>query len=273
MSGICFNTSTIRNCGLTLPQKIELVAAVGYDAVELWVSEINDYLHAGGTLTALRQMVKQNSLQVINLIAFPEWGSPDPDTRQAALQETVAIFETAQTLGCPYVAAPPAGLTARSDIPLRDLADRYQALIDATAHLLVTPLLEFWGHSRTLGSLRDALEIMRLLDNPETLLLADVFHMAKTPGSTELLATLDAKRLGLFHLNDYPLVDDIRKLSDAERIYPGDGVAPLPQIIDTLRGNGYTGMYSLELFNEGYEAMGAEHVARTGLARMRALLS
>jgi 2-keto-myo-inositol isomerase len=272
MSLYCFNTSTIRNCGLSLREKIEIIAQAGYGAIELWVAEIEAYLKDGGSLAQLKAMAEKNELKVVNLIAFPQWASPDDQVRQDALAEAVAIFETARVLDCPYVAAPPMGLTERTDIPLADIAGRYRDLMAATAHLPVKPLLEFWGHSQTLGSLREALEIMNILDDPEVLLLADVFHMAKTPGSFELLKELNGAQLGLFHLNDYPQADDIRDLSDAERVYPGDGVAPLGQIFATLDEIGYTGMYSLELFNKGYEEAGAVQVAQTGMAKMKQVL-
>ena len=272
MSIYCFNTSTIRNCGLTLQEKIEITARAGYDAIELWVAEIAAYLSEGGSLKALKAMAAQNNLKVVNLIAFPQWASPDTQQRQKALAEAVDIFETAQALDCPYVAAPPMGLTERTDIPLRDIAARYRDLMAATAHLPVKPLLEFWGHSKTLGSLKEALEIIDILADPEILLLADVFHMAKTPGSFELLKGLTGAQLGLFHLNDYPQADDIGQLTDAQRVYPGDGAAPLGHIFEILRQIGYTGMYSLELFNQEYEAAGAAQVAQTGLAKMRQVL-
>ena len=124
MSVYCFNTSTIRNCGLTLQKKIEITAQAGYEAIELWVAEIETYLSDGGSLEALKAMVTQNQLKVVNLIAFPQWASPDAEQRQQALAEAVDIFETAQALDCPYVAAPPMGLTERTDIPLSDIAER-----------------------------------------------------------------------------------------------------------------------------------------------------
>lgn len=87
----------------------------------------------------------------------------------------------------------------------------------------------------------------------------------------ELLGELNGAQIGLFHVNDYPDTADIRQISDAQRLYPGDGVAPIRQIFDTLKQIGYTGMYSLELFHKEYEEAGAEHVAQTGLAKMKHL--
>ena len=52
------------------------------------------------------------------------------------------------------------------------------------------------------------------------------------------------------HLNDYPQAADSSTLNDGNRIYPGDGVAPLRQILRDLRDNGFRGYLSLELFNK-----------------------
>jgi len=272
IAAYCLNTSSIRNCGLGLQEKIELVARVGYGAIELWIDEIETYLTKEGTLSELRAILNQNAINVPNLIAFFNWAIPDAQQREKALKEAINVFEIAQTLACPYVAAPPAGIGDREDIPPVDLAGYYQDLLEATQKTNVKPLLEFWGHSKTLGSLRETMEVLNILGNPEVRLLGDVFHMAKTEDSLELLGKLDGTQAGLFHINDYPNAPDIRQLTDDQRLYPGDGVAPLQKIIDTLKRIGYTGMYSLELFNEKYEEAGAMHVAETGLAKMKQLL-
>ena len=58
------------------------------------------------------------------------------------------------------------------------------------------------------------------------------------------------------HLNDYPQAADSSTLNDGNRIYPGDGVAPLRQILRDLRDSGFRGHFSLELFNK--EVLGEE---------------
>ena len=193
----CLNTSTIRNCGLNIQEKIELAAQVGYDGIELWVAEIETYLADGGTLSQLLATLDQNGIKVPNLIAFFEWANPEARQREKALEEARQVFEMAQALACPYVAAPPSGITDREDIPLADIAGYYQDLLAATQAIKAKPLLEFWGNSKTLGALKEAMEILNLLDDPEVLLLADVFHMAKTAGSTALLGELNGAQLGI----------------------------------------------------------------------------
>lgn len=271
MWSYCLNTSTIRNCGLDLEQEIRLTASVGYQGIELWVSEIESFIKKGGSLSQLRSWIESSGIKVPNLIAFFQWANPDSSVRASALEEAKRIFEMANAIGCEFVAAPPFGVTDRTDIPLSDIASYFSDLISATESTGAKPLLEFWGHSKTLGSLKDCLQVLNMVNDPEAKLLVDIFHMSKTEGSFELFQQLQAGQIGLIHVNDYPYAPDLKQLKDSQRVYPGDGVAPLKQIFDTLRRVNYNGMISLELFNEEYEKSGAEHVARTGLEKMKAL--
>ena len=60
--------------------------------------------------------------------------------------------------------------------------------------------------------------------------------------------------------------------TDADRVYPGDGILDLGEMISILKDAGYTGVISLELFNPSYWAEDAAEVARIGLEKMKAVL-
>jgi sugar phosphate isomerase/epimerase len=71
-------------------------------------------------------------------------------------------------------------------------------------------------------------------------------------------------------MNDYPADPPREKILDEHRVYPGDGVAPLPQLFRELRDIGYTGMLSLELFSKVLWKQDPAEVAKTGLAKTKA---
>jgi sugar phosphate isomerase/epimerase len=73
-------------------------------------------------------------------------------------------------------------------------------------------------------------------------------------------------------MNDYPDSPPRAEISDAHRVYPGDGVAPFKQILRNLRDVGFHGFLSLELFNRDYWAQDPLTVARTGLEKMKAVV-
>ena len=265
----CLNTSTIRACGLDVTDEIKLAGQAGYEGIELWLSEIDAYVDDGGRLPKLKELLQRQGLQAPNIIAFFQWANPDKKVRKRELEEARRVFVLAGELDCMYVAAPPAGIVDMAELPLEDIAEYYRDLLEVAKDIGVKPLLEFWGHSKILGSLKEAMQVLNMVDDPEAALLADVFHMAKAGDDFEFLGKLKGTELGLFHVNDYPDVPNISKLKDDARVYPGDGVAPLGRILDILKKIGYSGMLSLELFNKEYQKSGAENVVRTGMEKMR----
>ena len=59
-------------------------------------------------------------------------------------------------------------------------------------------------------------------------------------------------------------------MNDSDRIYPGDGIAPMSQILNAVGGHGRSIVLSLELFNRDYWKLDPMEVAKTGLAKMKA---
>jgi sugar phosphate isomerase/epimerase len=262
----CLNTSTIKGQGLSLLEEIALTARGGYDGIEPWVNELDAYAAAGGDLDDLGRRLADLGLQVPNLIGFFAWAVDDDARRAEALTEARRCFDLARRVGARYVAAPPMGVTD-GGLCLDAAAARYRDLLAIGADYGVTPILEFWGMAKSLGRFSECLYVAAESGRRDAVILADVFHIYRGGGNFAALRLAGPETLGLFHLNDYPA----GATRDDERVYPGDGVAPLPQILADLRHAGFQGMLSLELFNPAYYAQDADTVARTGLAKMRAL--
>jgi sugar phosphate isomerase/epimerase len=100
--------------------------------------------------------------------------------------------------------------------------------------------------------------------------LPDVYHLYKGGSDFAGLGLLSARAIGIFHVNDYPKIDRA-KINDADRVYPGDGIAPLKEVFAALRAMGYRGFVSLELFNREYWKQDPHTVAKTGLEKMKAV--
>ena len=60
--------------------------------------------------------------------------------------------------------------------------------------------------------------------------------------------------------------------TDADRVYPGDGILDLGQMISILEEAGYAGVISLELFNPNYWEQDPTEIARIGLEKMQTVL-
>ena len=75
----------------------------------------------------------------------------------------------------------------------------------------------------------------------------------------------------VFHMNDYPAKPPRDVIADKDRVYPGDGVAPIVDVLQTLHNIGFDGYLSIELFNPTYWSQDPHEVARTALTKLKAL--
>jgi 2-keto-myo-inositol isomerase len=133
----------------------------------------------------------------------------------------------------------------------------------------VVPELEFWGTSANLNRLAQAVFVAMETGHPKACVLADVFHLYKGGSGFLGLRMLGGNALQVFHMNDYPATPPRETIVDRDRVYPGDGIAPMNQILADLRRTNPALVLSLELFNPAYWKGDPLETARTGLAKMK----
>ncbi len=268
----CLNTSTIRGQGLGLVDEIAVTARAGYQGIEPWIRELDQYVESGGGLDELARRIEDRGLSVENAIGFFEWVVDDDALRAKGFEEARRNMEMVSRIGCRRLAAPPYGATGVSGLDLRRAAERYRELLELGDRYGVTPMVEFWGPSQSLGRLSEALYVAAESGRRDACVLADVFHMFKGGSPYEGLRLVGPGTIALLHVNDFPGGLKRQDAADADRVYAGDGVAPLPAIFKDLYDVGFRGPVSLELFNEAYWRRDALAVARTGLAKLRAVV-
>jgi 2-keto-myo-inositol isomerase len=267
--GYCLNTSTLRGHKLPLVEEVEIAAESGYQANEPWVDEIRRHQEGGGALSDLRKRIADLGLNVVSAIGFANWIVDDDRQRAQGLETARHDMQLVQQIGGTRIAAPPAGATNQTNMDLRRVAERYRALLEVGSREGVVPELELWGFSKTLGRLGEVAYVVVECGHPQACLLPDVFHVYKGGSDFNGFRLLSGRSMFSFHMNDYPAEPPRETISDADRVYPGDGVAPLGPLLQGLAGNGYQGVLSLELFNHRYWMQDPREVARTGLAKMR----
>ena len=267
--GYCLNTSTIRGQKLPLTAEIDIAARAGYRGIEPWVNEVDQHVQSGGTLADLRKRTTDQGLSVESLIGFAEWVVDDDERRAKGLEEARRIMEMCNGIGATRLAAPPAGVSEKDKLDLDTIARRYRVLLELGEQHGVVPQLELWGFARVLSRLSEVAYVAIQANHPKACILADSYHLYKGGSDYESLRLLSGQGLGVFHINDYPAKPERKEITDAQRIFPGDGVAPLGTLFRTLKQIGFRGMLSLEVFNREYWNQDALLVARTGLEKTR----
>ena len=210
-------------------------------------------------------------MSVESAIGFAEWIVDDDARRAKGLEQARRDMDLVQQIGGKRIAAPAAGATDVTNIDYLKVAERYRALLALGDHMGVVPQVEVWGFSKTLNRLGQAVLVAMESGHPQACVLPDVYHLYKGGSDFTGLKLLNGAAVHVFHMNDYPANPPRQTIDDGDRVYPGDGVAPLADILRTLREIDFDGYLSIELFNPNYWQQDPLKVARLALDKMKAL--
>ncbi|PZX49177.1 sugar phosphate isomerase/epimerase family protein [Algoriphagus chordae] len=261
------NTSTLRGQKVDLPQLIEIAAKAGYDGIELWISEMETYLKTGKSLASLKKHFSDVGIIPVNAIGFAPWMAQDVAKSKAGFEQMEREMRMLEEIGCARVAAPAIGAT--DPVDLLAAGEQYAQLIALGRKMGVMPQLEFWGSFAPFHHLGQALATAAAANDADARILPDIYHLFRGGSGFEGLKLLNGNAIEVFHMNDFTADKPRLEQKDSDRVYPGDGIAPLKEIAATLKAMGGTKYMSLELFNEAVWAQDAQEVANTGLKKMQ----
>lgn len=270
---ISMNTSTLQAYELPADEQIRMVADAGFDGIEMWVRDIRSYIDAGGTAKELGDLLSSNNLLLENMIGFSQWISDDADTRKEAIEILKSDMEMIAAMGGKYIAAPVQGIDSIDPTKFHDYAKRYRAILELGDETGVIPILEVWG-TGTLHKVSDCTHIAIESGHPDATVLFDFYHVYRGGNSWETINLVNAAKLPVMHMNDYPANPPREKLTDADRVFPGEGICPYREVIPKLYHAGFRGGFSVELFNRGYwESMDAETILKESYDRTHSVLT
>lgn len=269
----CLNTSTIMGQKLTIVQQVEVAAKAGYDAIEPWIRDIEAYVKGGGSTADLKKRIADLGLTVEDAVGFAQWVVDNDEERRKGLEQAKRDMDLVAQIGGKRIAAPPAGANQTPGLDLRKAAERYRALAEIGESMGVIPMVEHWGASKNISTVGEAVLVAAESGYAKACVLADVYHMYKAGSSYAGLRMLNAQALQVVHMNDYPADPPRAQIQDSHRVFPGDGIAPLKQILTDLRAINPTCVLSLELFNRDYWKLEALECAKQGLGKMKAAVA
>jgi sugar phosphate isomerase/epimerase len=268
---MALNASTLFPFQLDVRQQVQIAAEAGYEGIELWMRDIEQYLANGGNLQDLRHYAHEHGIAIVNAISFFTWADADATARKQGLIQAEREMQLLANLGCPAIAAPPFGNVEH--VTLDDMATCFAQLVEIGRGIGVEPYLEFWGRAKQLSTLSDALSVALQSGLPDVKILLDPYHMYAGGSTVNNLAYLKGRNIGIVHVNDYPADPDRATIQDKDRVFPGDGIAPTAEIAQLLQQAGYHEYLSLELFIADFGDQTALDVAKLGLSKSKQAFS
>lgn len=272
---LCLNMSTIRGHKLGFVKELETASKAGFRSVEIWINTLEDYLKSGGTVADARKRLSDLGIKIENAIGFAPWIIDDEAARAKGLEQLKREMEMLAQVGCKRVATPPVGAQSPGSpkIDLYKAAERYRAILELSDKTGVIPQLELWGFSPNLSRLSEVMFVAVESGHPSARLLLDIYHLFKGGSGAVSLPLVGKSAIEVFHVNDYTADFTKEKITDADRVFPGDGVAPIRDTLKQIKRTDQPIVLSLEVFNKTYYAQDAQTVTTTAMAKMKAMVA
>lgn len=269
---LALNTSVIRTA--SIEEKIAAAAGAGYDAVELWTDELEGYEREGGDLLALGRAIQEAGLFVANVNGL--WNSMPPALAEfERMRETTSRrMRMAADVGARSAAALPT--PDQPDYDLRQAAARYRDLLHMGREeygLVIAFAFALDGPPEGVSRLGQAAHVALEADDPDACLVCDAFHLYRGGSGFHGLRGLHGGFLAVFHICDAPESPPRERLTDPDRVFPGDGILPLEQALRDLDAIGYSRALTLTLANPAHWEQDPAEVAETGLRKLRGLVT
>ncbi|MBK7106939.1 MAG: sugar phosphate isomerase/epimerase [Ignavibacteriae bacterium] len=266
---ICLNTSSIRPA--SLDDKINSAQKAGYDGIEIWINELEDYENAGGNLKELGIEIKEKGMFVPNIIGLWDCMPMDENGFKDSLLKTKERMRRSADVGSKHVAAIP--VPDRIDFDHQIGIKRYKELLKiGKEEFGIIVAFEFVGFFKGIYQFGQAAGIALDTNDPDACLIMDTFHLFRGNSGFNNIKKINGNLIANFHINDVSDSVPREEQGDQHRIYPGDGILPLVQLFKDLKSINYCGPLSLEMFNRNHWEHNPYEVAKTGIQKIEKLI-
>jgi 4-hydroxyphenylpyruvate dioxygenase len=246
----------------SLDEKLRAAAGAGFDAVEIFES---DLLSFNGSPRDVGQLCRDLGLEISAFQPFRDFEGMDEPQRARNFARAERKFDLMGELGtdllliCSNVSPAAQGGIDRAAADFRELGERA-----ATRALRVGFEALAWG--RHVNDYRDAWEIVRRADHPSIGIILDSFHALAPSFPVTPIRSIPADKIFLVQLADAPKLGlDVLSWSRHFRCFPGQGDLPVKAFMEAVIATGYTGPWSLEIFNDQFRSGSAVRTATDGL--------
>jgi 2-keto-myo-inositol isomerase len=250
---------------------MEGYAKAGIRAVEPNLTKVREFAQKESPAAA-RRLLDDLGLKAVsssNQIGLAEPG----EQRAPSLEQLKWKVELARTIGADRIVAPSAGAGTYTEDDYKRAADNLREAGEIAKPFGVSIMLEFARTSKFAACLPTALKVVRDTNHSHVRVMMDVFHFWAGTSKFEDLELLRDGELHHLHFEDVPSDPPREILGQPNRVWPGEGIAPLRRIVEVLKRKKYAGPASLEMFHPTIQSMDPSEVAKKARASIEPLIA
>jgi 2-keto-myo-inositol isomerase len=219
-------------------------------------------------------LMRSYHLEPVSICPFLNMFYCSGHQRKANLNIFKQLLDVANTVGCKLCIVCPEEIHAIEPSQITEEASKIlRSLGNMAEEFGVEVGFEFRGIETTfVPNLRSSVDLINEVDHDSVGLVIDTAHFFTSGSSLADLEALDIRKLLLLQVEDLKPSATGKIDVDRDRVYPGDGIVPLREILLIAKNMGYDGFISFETFHT-YWNDDPYTVACKALESYKALLS
>lgn len=263
-----FGMDTITLAG-SLKAKLAAMKAAGFTQVML---KANDIVGHEGGVAAAAQVVRDSGLRVTGFQVLRDFEGLSGHLHAYKVDIAKAMLEMTRAVGAPLLLVC-SSTSQHASQDREDLARDLRKLAMLALPLGLKVAYEALSWGRTINEFTAAWEVVQRADMPNLGLGIDSFHIVASETALDEVDLLDPSKIFLVQLADF-MWQEARSFEERMttarhfRVFPGEGVhsRQVAELVMRLDAMGYRGDYSFEVFNDDYQNLPLETVARRAQA-------
>lgn len=250
----------------TLRQKLEAVAAAGFQGIELFES---DFVNFRGSAAELRRIAADLGLSIDLYQPFRDFEAMPEAQFRRSLDRAERKFDLMAAMGAPLMLCCSNTSPLAVDDPALAAAQLHE-LAERAARRGLRVGFEALAWGRFTSRYGQAWEIVRQADHPALGLILDSFHTLSLKDDPASIARIPGEKIFFLQMADAPLLSmDVLQWARHHRSFPGQGELEVIGFFEQVLRAGYAGPLSLEIFNDLFRETPNR---RTAVDAMRSLL-
>ncbi|MEV7769162.1 TIM barrel protein [Microbacterium sp. NPDC086615] len=250
----------------TLADKLHACADAGFDGVEIFEP---DLLAAPESPEEIAALAGRLGLSLDLYQPMRDVEGVDDEAFAAVLRRAEAKFRLMNRLGIDLVLCCSNVATATVDDDAVS-ADQLRRLGDLAAGYGIRIAFEALAWGRFVDDYRRAWRIVERADHPAVGVCLDSFHILSRGHDLAEIADIPGEKIFFVQLADAPRLSmDVLSWSRHHRLFPGEGDFNLADFTARIVRAGYTGPWSLEVFNDTFRQTDARRTARHARRSLR----
>ncbi len=239
----------------------------GFRAVELWLDSVQPFLEKESVAVA-RRVIADNGLEPVSSCCQGDLFFPRVADREKKLDAFRRKLDLSARLGAHRFVMYSAIFERVTPEDYAAAVPRLREIGELGRQFGIVVGIEFIRGAKFLGCLETTSKLLREVAHANLGILLDTFHFYAGTSKVSDIERLKRGEITFVHIDDVPAMPR-ELLEDKHRVYVGDGVIPLDQILRAL-AEVYQGPVSFEVFQ--YADQDPYAVAKKGFDGLSRLL-